>query len=73
MPSYTVSGSAENFARIIASLEDIRERKGEPNEETDRELHIRWLRGVYTERINKNERKTIMATVSPDPDIVEIT
>ena len=72
MPSYTVSGTAEQFTRVIAALEDRREDLvGE--EGTDRELYAAWLRGVHTEVVNKNERRIAQGAVAPDADIVEIT
>ena len=72
MPTYTVTGSTDNFARLIAAIEDRREDLvGEDG--TDRELYIAWLKGVHTEPIFKHERKTAMGTVAPDAGIVDVT
>lgn len=72
MPSYTITGTAEKFARFIPAIEDMREDLvGE--EGTDRQLYIAWLKGVHTERLVKHERRAASGAVSPDPGIVEIT
>lgn len=72
MPSYTVTGTTENFVRLIAALENRREDLvGEAG--TDRQLYIAWLKGVHTEPIYKHERKAAAGAVSPDDGIVEVT
>ncbi len=72
MPSYTVTGTTENFARLIAALESKREDLvGEGG--TDAQLYIAWLRGVHTEPIFKHERNQAAGVVAPDADIVDIT
>lgn len=72
MPSYTVTGSPENFARLIAALEDRREDLVGA-EGTDRQLYIAWLKGEHTEVVVKHKRRVAQGTVAPDPDIVEVT
>lgn len=71
MLSYTVTGSAENFALLIAALEDRRE--GLVGEEgTDRELYIAWLKGVHREPALKYARQQAAGAITVD-DIVEVT
>ena len=71
MPSYTVTGSADNFVRVIAAL---RRRIDEEDEElTDRQLYIRWLEGKHTELVFGDERIQAQGAVAPDTDIAEVT
>lgn len=72
MPSKTISTSAQNFARIIAALENRREDLVGENG-TDSQLYIAWLKGVHTELVFKNERRAAQGAISPDIDITEIT
>lgn len=72
MPSYTVSGTAEKFAQIIAALEDRREDLVGVNG-TDRQLYIAWLKGLHTELAFRHARRVAQGAVSSDIDIVEIT
>lgn len=72
MPSYTLSGTAEKFAKIIAALENRREGLVGVDG-TDRQLYIAWLEGVHTELDTKHRRAVAQGAVSPDDDIVDIT
>lgn len=73
MLSKRLTISDAKFTRLIAALESRRERKGEPDEETDGQLYMRWLKSLHTDPVFKHECKTAMDTVAPDPDIVDIT
>lgn len=70
MPSYTVTTSTENAIRIINALDCRLERE---EDETDRQLYIRWLRGVHVELVFRDERNQAQSSIAPDPDIAEVT
>lgn len=70
MPTYTLTISTDDEIRINNALDRRVDRE---DGETDRQFYIRWLEGLHTELVFKDDRRQAQGDVRSDTGIVEVT